>query len=75
MLLTFVSKFSLKDRGNVSDFSCLLGPCLFWWCAEENDQLIQFWENYILIMETLEGNQVNMQYGYKVLLRVAVVFY
>ncbi|KAJ6664680.1 hypothetical protein lerEdw1_006253 [Lerista edwardsae] len=36
------------------------GPCLFWWCAEENDQLIQFWENYILIMETLEGNQIHV---------------
>ncbi|XP_066473038.1 probable methyltransferase TARBP1 isoform X2 [Tiliqua scincoides] len=36
------------------------GPCLFWWCAEENDQLIQFWETYILIMETLEGNQIHV---------------
>uniref|UniRef100_A0A670HPX0 tRNA (guanosine(18)-2'-O)-methyltransferase TARBP1 n=2 Tax=Podarcis muralis TaxID=64176 RepID=A0A670HPX0_PODMU len=35
-------------------------PCLFWWCAEKNDQLIQFWENYILIMETLEGNQIHV---------------
>ncbi|OXB74989.1 UNVERIFIED_CONTAM: hypothetical protein H355_011785 [Colinus virginianus] len=33
-------------------------PSLFWWSAEENDKLLQFWETYILIMETLEGNQV-----------------
>ncbi|XP_061480500.1 probable methyltransferase TARBP1 isoform X2 [Rhineura floridana] len=35
-------------------------PCLFWWCAEKNDELAQFWENYILIMETLEGNQIHV---------------
>uniref|UniRef100_A0A8C5IYW9 tRNA (guanosine(18)-2'-O)-methyltransferase TARBP1 n=1 Tax=Junco hyemalis TaxID=40217 RepID=A0A8C5IYW9_JUNHY len=33
-------------------------PSLFWWSAEKNEQLLQFWETYILIMETLEGNQV-----------------
>nr|XP_020643964.1 probable methyltransferase TARBP1 [Pogona vitticeps] len=36
------------------------GPCLFWWCADKNNQLTQFWENYILIMETLEGNQIHV---------------
>ncbi|XP_053155411.1 probable methyltransferase TARBP1 isoform X2 [Hemicordylus capensis] len=36
------------------------GPCLFWWCAEKNNQLTQFWDNYILIMETLEGNQIHV---------------
>uniref|UniRef100_A0A8D2LUT4 tRNA (guanosine(18)-2'-O)-methyltransferase TARBP1 n=1 Tax=Varanus komodoensis TaxID=61221 RepID=A0A8D2LUT4_VARKO len=35
-------------------------PCLFWWCAEQNEQLTHFWENYILIMETLEGNQIHV---------------
>ncbi|RMC12750.1 hypothetical protein DUI87_10275 [Hirundo rustica rustica] len=30
---------------------------LFWWSAEKNEQLLRFWETYILIMETLEGNQ------------------
>ncbi|XP_060099002.1 probable methyltransferase TARBP1 isoform X2 [Heteronotia binoei] len=35
-------------------------PCLFWWSTEKNGQLTQFWENYILIMETLEGNQVHV---------------
>ncbi|NXY47169.1 TARB1 methyltransferase, partial [Ceuthmochares aereus] len=35
-------------------------PSLFWWCAEENEKLVQFWETYILIMETLEGNQIHV---------------
>ncbi|NWH72728.1 TARB1 methyltransferase, partial [Piaya cayana] len=33
---------------------------LFWWCAEEKEKLVQFWETYILIMETLEGNQIHV---------------
>ncbi|XP_056343411.1 probable methyltransferase TARBP1 isoform X1 [Oenanthe melanoleuca] len=33
---------------------------LFWWSAEKNEQLLQFWETYILIMETLEGNQIHV---------------
>uniref|UniRef100_A0A7M4FGM8 TAR (HIV-1) RNA binding protein 1 n=1 Tax=Crocodylus porosus TaxID=8502 RepID=A0A7M4FGM8_CROPO len=33
---------------------------LFWWSAEENEKLVQFWENFILIMETLEGNQIHV---------------
>lgn len=36
----------------------LLDSSLFWWSAEENEKLLQFWETYILVMETLEGNQV-----------------
>uniref|UniRef100_A0A8V0XVE4 tRNA (guanosine(18)-2'-O)-methyltransferase TARBP1 n=1 Tax=Gallus gallus TaxID=9031 RepID=A0A8V0XVE4_CHICK len=35
------------------------GP-LFWWSAEENEKLLQFWETYILIMETLEENQIHV---------------
>ncbi|XP_030053983.1 tRNA (guanosine(18)-2'-O)-methyltransferase TARBP1 [Microcaecilia unicolor] len=35
-------------------------PSLFWWSAEKNDELLQFWENYILIMETLEANQIHV---------------
>uniref|UniRef100_A0A7M4FFR7 TAR (HIV-1) RNA binding protein 1 n=1 Tax=Crocodylus porosus TaxID=8502 RepID=A0A7M4FFR7_CROPO len=35
-------------------------PSLFWWSAEENEKLVQFWENFILIMETLEGNQIHV---------------
>uniref|UniRef100_A0A8D2NB35 tRNA (guanosine(18)-2'-O)-methyltransferase TARBP1 n=1 Tax=Zonotrichia albicollis TaxID=44394 RepID=A0A8D2NB35_ZONAL len=35
-------------------------PSLFWWSAEKNEQLLQFWETYILIMETLEGNQIHV---------------
>ncbi|NXK60089.1 TARB1 methyltransferase, partial [Sylvietta virens] len=33
---------------------------LFWWSAEKNEQLLQFWETYILVMETLEGNQIHV---------------
>ncbi|XP_042673501.1 probable methyltransferase TARBP1 [Centrocercus urophasianus] len=33
---------------------------LFWWSAEEDEKLLQFWETYILIMETLEGNQIHV---------------
>uniref|UniRef100_A0A8D2LTR2 tRNA (guanosine(18)-2'-O)-methyltransferase TARBP1 n=1 Tax=Varanus komodoensis TaxID=61221 RepID=A0A8D2LTR2_VARKO len=47
-------------------------PCLFWWCAEQNEQLTHFWENYILIMETLEGNQVNNIF-YKAQMKIAVL--
>uniref|UniRef100_A0A8B9BEL4 tRNA (guanosine(18)-2'-O)-methyltransferase TARBP1 n=1 Tax=Anser brachyrhynchus TaxID=132585 RepID=A0A8B9BEL4_9AVES len=35
-------------------------PSLFWWSAEENETLLQFWETYILVMETLEGNQIHV---------------
>ncbi|NWZ79161.1 TARB1 methyltransferase, partial [Poecile atricapillus] len=37
-----------------------LEPSLFWWSAEKTEQLLQFWETYILIMETLEGNQIHV---------------
>uniref|UniRef100_A0A8B9MQF0 tRNA (guanosine(18)-2'-O)-methyltransferase TARBP1 n=1 Tax=Accipiter nisus TaxID=211598 RepID=A0A8B9MQF0_9AVES len=33
---------------------------LFWWSAEKDEKLMQFWETYILIMETLEGNQIHV---------------
>ncbi|NWW94794.1 TARB1 methyltransferase, partial [Rhynochetos jubatus] len=33
---------------------------LFWWSAEEEEKLVQFWETYILVMETLEGNQIHV---------------
>ncbi|XP_064365312.1 probable methyltransferase TARBP1 isoform X1 [Dromaius novaehollandiae] len=33
---------------------------LFWWSVEKNEKLLQFWETYILIMETLEGNQIHV---------------
>ncbi|XP_060609823.2 probable methyltransferase TARBP1 [Anolis sagrei] len=36
------------------------GPYLFWWCTGKNDQLTQFWEDYILILEILEGNQIHV---------------
>ncbi|NWW15759.1 TARB1 methyltransferase, partial [Falcunculus frontatus] len=37
-----------------------LESSLFWWSAGKNQQLLQFWETYILIMETLEGNQIHV---------------
>ncbi|XP_047285016.1 tRNA (guanosine(18)-2'-O)-methyltransferase TARBP1 isoform X3 [Homo sapiens] len=36
------------------------GPSLFWWSERKKDELLKFWENYILIMETLEGNQIHV---------------
>ncbi|KAM7049969.1 putative methyltransferase TARBP1 isoform 2-T2 [Molossus nigricans] len=36
------------------------GPSLFWWSEKNRDELLNFWENYILIMETLEGNQIHV---------------
>ncbi|KAL7987557.1 hypothetical protein Chor_006476 [Crotalus horridus] len=50
-------KVALECRCNLDDGN---GSCLFWWCAEKKDQFTQFWENYILIMETLEGNQIHV---------------
>ncbi|XP_013360164.1 PREDICTED: probable methyltransferase TARBP1 isoform X2 [Chinchilla lanigera] len=37
-----------------------IGPSLFWWSEKKKDELLKFWENYILIMETLEGNQIHV---------------
>ncbi|XP_053768390.1 probable methyltransferase TARBP1 isoform X2 [Desmodus rotundus] len=36
------------------------GPSLFWWSEKKKDELLKFWENYILILETLEGNQIHV---------------
>ncbi|KAM5206163.1 putative methyltransferase TARBP1 isoform 3-T3 [Hipposideros larvatus] len=50
------------ERG--ADCTCGLqegnGPSLFWWSEKKKDELLKFWENYILIMETLEGNQIHV---------------
>ncbi|XP_053567073.1 probable methyltransferase TARBP1 [Bombina bombina] len=35
-------------------------PALFFWSAQENETLLQFWETFILVVETLEGNQVHV---------------
>ncbi|ERE78320.1 putative methyltransferase TARBP1-like protein [Cricetulus griseus] len=35
-------------------------PSLFWWSEKKKDELLKFWENYILIMEVLEGNQIHV---------------
>ncbi|XP_042636578.1 probable methyltransferase TARBP1 [Orycteropus afer afer] len=47
-----------------ADFACgaweANDPSLFWWYEKKKDELLKFWENYILIMETLEGNQIHV---------------
>uniref|UniRef100_UPI00398EE39E probable methyltransferase TARBP1 isoform X2 n=1 Tax=Pristiophorus japonicus TaxID=55135 RepID=UPI00398EE39E len=43
-----------------SEYQAESDSCLFWWSGEKNKQLVQLWENYILIMETLEENQVHV---------------
>ncbi|XP_038671600.1 probable methyltransferase TARBP1 isoform X2 [Scyliorhinus canicula] len=43
-----------------SEYKAESDTCLFWWSGEKGKQLIQLWENYILIMETLEENQVHV---------------
>ncbi|NXV01728.1 TARB1 methyltransferase, partial [Cettia cetti] len=45
---------------NARPYRFSLESSLFWWSAEKNEQLLQFWETYILIMETLEGNQIHV---------------
>ncbi|KAM6218336.1 LOW QUALITY PROTEIN: putative methyltransferase TARBP1 [Rhynchocyon petersi] len=35
-------------------------PIVFWWCEKKKDELLTFWEDYILIMETLEANQIHV---------------
>jgi len=52
----------MDSKGIVPEymFLLLLESSLFWWSAEENEKLLQFWETYILIMETLEENQVRV---------------
>nr|XP_048699795.1 probable methyltransferase TARBP1 isoform X3 [Caretta caretta] len=63
------ARYLLKRAVEVSDqlrTDCTCPPdsgdesSLFWWSVEKNDKLLQFWENYILIMETLEGNQIHV---------------
>ncbi|NXQ63242.1 TARB1 methyltransferase, partial [Anthoscopus minutus] len=46
--------------GNACPCLFSLESSLFWWSADKNEQLLQFWETYILIMETLEGNQIHV---------------
>ncbi|KAG2467170.1 TARB1 methyltransferase, partial [Polypterus senegalus] len=36
------------------------GINLFWWSPEKNKVLLQFWEDYILILETLDENQIHV---------------
>uniref|UniRef100_A0A8C6K7G1 tRNA (guanosine(18)-2'-O)-methyltransferase TARBP1 n=1 Tax=Melopsittacus undulatus TaxID=13146 RepID=A0A8C6K7G1_MELUD len=48
------------ELGNLVRCFLLLDSSLFWWSAGENEKLLQFWETYILVMETLEGNQIHV---------------
>uniref|UniRef100_A0A8B9QH57 tRNA (guanosine(18)-2'-O)-methyltransferase TARBP1 n=1 Tax=Apteryx owenii TaxID=8824 RepID=A0A8B9QH57_APTOW len=43
-----------------AELRCPPQSSLFWWSVEKNEKLLQFWETYILIMETLEGNQIHV---------------
>uniref|UniRef100_A0A8C8SFK9 tRNA (guanosine(18)-2'-O)-methyltransferase TARBP1 n=1 Tax=Pelusios castaneus TaxID=367368 RepID=A0A8C8SFK9_9SAUR len=63
------ARYLLKRAVDVSEKLCLDCTCpqrsgnepsLFWWSVEKNGKLLHFWENYILIMETLEGNQIHV---------------
>ncbi|XP_069708434.1 probable methyltransferase TARBP1 isoform X2 [Phaenicophaeus curvirostris] len=60
----FLLKRALEVSGNRERLRCPADggdePSLFWWCADEKEKLVQFWETYILIMETLEGNQIHV---------------
>ncbi|MEE6475249.1 hypothetical protein FKM82_010669 [Ascaphus truei] len=48
------------------DLTCSTGesldgePALFFWSPQKNETLLQFWENFILVVETLEGNQIHV---------------
>ncbi|KAM4828745.1 putative methyltransferase TARBP1 isoform 2-T2 [Thomomys bottae] len=52
------------SAGTGADCACAdpagTGPSLFWWSEKKKDELLKFWETYILIMETLEGNQIHV---------------
>uniref|UniRef100_A0A8C3CM23 tRNA (guanosine(18)-2'-O)-methyltransferase TARBP1 n=1 Tax=Cairina moschata TaxID=8855 RepID=A0A8C3CM23_CAIMO len=55
------ARYLLKRARGVSELSALPAePSLFWWSAEENEALLRFWETYILVLETLEGNQIHV---------------
>nr|XP_015218568.1 PREDICTED: probable methyltransferase TARBP1 [Lepisosteus oculatus] len=36
------------------------GVSLFWWAPDQHQLLLGFWEDYILIMETLDENQIHV---------------
>ncbi|XP_019507342.1 PREDICTED: probable methyltransferase TARBP1 [Hipposideros armiger] len=58
---TFIKKRMKFAKGGTNFlFKIITGPSLFWWSEKKKDELLKFWENYILIMETLEGNQIHV---------------
>lgn len=36
------------------------GEILFRWCLDKSKLIREFWEDYVLVMETLEENQVKI---------------
>ncbi|XP_027626659.1 LOW QUALITY PROTEIN: probable methyltransferase TARBP1 [Tupaia chinensis] len=62
----FLLRRALDVSAGQDDCACACGsedpdgPSLFWWSEKKKDELLKFWENYILIMETLEGNQIHV---------------
>ncbi|XP_072122080.1 probable methyltransferase TARBP1 isoform X1 [Mobula birostris] len=60
LLKRAVDVFGALERDFALEFQNEHDLCPFWWLGEKSKQLVQLWENYILIMETLEENQVHV---------------
>ncbi|KAG8516600.1 putative methyltransferase TARBP1, partial [Galemys pyrenaicus] len=56
----YLEKLKTFSKRGANLFKIISGPSLFWWSEKKKDELLKFWENYILIMETLEGNQIHV---------------
>ena len=48
------------DKGDASVNDSSLADVKFWWSAEAKKELLNVWNDYILLMETLEEKQVRM---------------
>ncbi|XP_069786930.1 probable methyltransferase TARBP1 isoform X2 [Narcine bancroftii] len=48
------------DKDTALEYQREHDSCIFWWLGDKSKQLEQLWENYILIMETLEENQIHV---------------
>lgn len=44
----------------VSVLDIVVGEILFRWSPDKSKLIRQFWEDYVLVVETLEENQVNI---------------
>ncbi|XP_067844711.1 probable methyltransferase TARBP1 isoform X2 [Heptranchias perlo] len=60
LLKRAVAVSNTLKRDICSEYQTESDSCIFWWSGEKNKQHVQLWENYILIMETLEENQVHV---------------